>query len=238
MPFEPPLSEQTVLAVDNVPLELPIARVGSRVLAAVLDYLLLTAIGVAAGLAGVAIGIGLSLRPGWIFGLILIGWFLLEHGYFMGSEILLGGQTPGKKVFRLQVVAADGSRAAASALVVRNVLRTLDLFVGVILMALDPLARRVGDRLGGTRVVHRSRLRAPSETLAFPSDWRPEEIRLVESFFTRVDELDPAPRGRVARRLERFVESRAPGLLPATAGEPTERLRAAFRQGLLPRDRG
>src|SRR4029079_3530349 len=31
----------TILSLDNVPVELPLARVGSRVLAAVLDYLLL-----------------------------------------------------------------------------------------------------------------------------------------------------------------------------------------------------
>jgi uncharacterized RDD family membrane protein YckC len=83
------------------------------------------------------VGIALSLRGGWIVALVLIEYFLLEHGYFVLSEILMAGQTPGKRIFRLQVVAAEGSRASTSALVVRNLLRTIDLLVGVILMASD-----------------------------------------------------------------------------------------------------
>ncbi|MDX1632016.1 MAG: RDD family protein [Thermoanaerobaculia bacterium] len=226
------LSPETVLAVDNVPLELPIARVGSRVLAAVADYLVLTLVTISSGLAFLAVGVALSLKPGWIMGLMLVGYFLLEHGYFMGQEILLDGQTLGKRLFRLQVVSADGSRASPSALVVRNLLRTLDLLVGVVLMALDPLARRVGDRLAGTRVVHRARLESPAEEWSFPADWEPEEIRLVEEFFVRLGELDPDRRGRLADRLEEYVRARSPEILPPSGDwRPEERLQMAFTPG-------
>jgi uncharacterized RDD family membrane protein YckC len=225
--------EETVYAVDNVPLDLPIARVGSRVLAAVVDYLILTVAICVLWAVTLAVGLTLSLRGGWILTLVIAEYFLLEHGYFMLSEIFLAGQTPGKRVFRLQVVAAEGSRASTSALVVRNLLRSVDLLAGVILMALDPLARRVGDRLADTRVIHRTRLEASRLHLEFPADWGADEIRTVEGFFARLGELDPAARGRIARRLERYVERRSPALLAAApAGDPTARLRVAFSAGV------
>ena len=54
----------TVLALDNVPVELPLARVGSRVLAGVLDYLLLAVVATAWSVVIFFLARGLGLRPG------------------------------------------------------------------------------------------------------------------------------------------------------------------------------
>src|SRR5262245_49712160 len=91
-------SDPAVLATDNIPLELPVAGVGSRALAATLDYLL---VGVLA-MAWFALLIWLTprLRPvlgaGWTIALMFVGMFLLQYGYFAGVEIATGGRSVGK----------------------------------------------------------------------------------------------------------------------------------------------
>ena len=93
----------TVLALDNVPVELPLARVGSRVLAGVLDYLLLAVVATAWSVVIFFLARGLGLRPGWGIAAWLLGMFALDYGYFALQEILGGGRTVGKRVFGLRV---------------------------------------------------------------------------------------------------------------------------------------
>ena len=220
----------TVLSLDNVPVELPVARIGSRVLAGVVDYVLLTVLLVAWVVGVVVFGSSVSLRPGWGIAILIAGMFLLKYGYFAGQEIALGGQTIGKRLFGLRVVGRDGAAAGAGALLVRNLVRIIDMVVGVLLMAVDPLARRLGDRLAGTLVVHQ-RPGAAEEILVarLPAGWGPNEVRVVESFLRRAGELEPDARHDLGRKLERWVDQRAPGFLPGVPGaDPVARLWRGF----------
>src|SRR5262245_34225065 len=97
----------TVLALDNVPVELPLARIGSRVLAAFVDYVLLFLVLIAWSFAVFFFSRGLGLRPGWGIAAWLLGLFLLDYGYFALQELLANGRTAGKRLFRLRVVARD-----------------------------------------------------------------------------------------------------------------------------------
>jgi uncharacterized RDD family membrane protein YckC len=223
----------TVLSLDNVPVELPVARVGSRVLAALVDYLLLTVVSVAWAFACLGLAAALNMKPGWGIALLLAGMFLLDYLYFALQEILAGGRTLGKRLFHLRVVARDGAEAGTGALLLRNLVRTFDVLVGVPMMGLDPLARRLGDRLGGTLVVHDRPGGGGELVLArLPPGWGVAEARLVESFLRRAPELEPAARADLARRLERWVDDRAPGFLPApTGGDPLVRLWQGFGGG-------
>jgi uncharacterized RDD family membrane protein YckC len=232
----------TVLSLDNVPVELPVARVGSRVLAAVLDYLLLFVLLIGWTFGVVILAAALKLRPGWGIAVMLIGSFGLEYGYFALQEVFFDGRTVGKRVFGLRVVARDGAAAGNGALLVRNLVRLLDILFGVPLMALDPLSRRLGDRLAGTLVVHQ-RDEAEELVLArLPAGWGAAEARLVESYLRRAGELEPEARLQLARRFERWVDERSPGFLPGSAGvDPLGRLWRGFRgapaPGELPSER-
>ena len=221
----------TVLSLDNVPVELPLARVGSRVLAAVLDYLLLFFVLLAWSAVVIAFARGLGLRAGWGLGIWLLGGFALEYGYFAVQEIVSDGRTVGKRVFGLRVVARDGAAAGNGALLVRNLVRSVDLLVGVLLMALDPLSRRLGDRLAGTLVVHQRPVADELVVARLPAGWGAAETQLVESYLRRARELEPAARLALGRRLERWVDERAPGFLPGAPGpDPLPRLWNGFRQ--------
>jgi uncharacterized RDD family membrane protein YckC len=209
-----------------------VARLGSRVLAAVVDYLLLTLAMLAWLFGGIALAGSLGLRASWGIAVVVVGLFLLDYGYFALQEVLGHGRTLGKRLFGLRVVARDGAAASAGALLVRNLVRLLDLVFGVVLMALDPLARRLGDRLAGTLVVHQRSARGELVLGRLPSGWGAEEARLVESLLRRAPELEPGARMRLARRMESWVDERAPGFLPGPAGhDPLSRLRQGFVPG-------
>lgn len=220
----------TVLGLDNVPLDLSVAHVGTRLLAGFVDY---TVVAVAASLwiaAAIALAVWLEAGLPWIVGGAILGLFVLEYGYFAGLEILMEGRTPGKNAFRLRVVMRDGGRPGASAILVRNCVRSVDLLVGVMLMAADPLARRLGDRLADTLVVHLPRPATGLVVHRVPQRWTAEEVALVEAFFRRRPELEPARAAVMARQLLRAVERDDPALLAGAepAADPAETLRRAL----------
>jgi uncharacterized RDD family membrane protein YckC len=209
---------ETVLGLDNVSLDLPVAGVGTRVLAGFVDYTIVGVVAAGWTVAMVALGVTLGERA-WIAVVIaLFGYFLLEYGYFAGLEILLEGQTPGKRVLDLRVVDQGGGRAETRALLVRNLVRLVDLMVGVPLMAIDPLSRRVGDRLGGTLVVHETREQRGLLVRRVPRGWQARDVAVVESYFRRRHQLEPARRQEIARKLFEAVRRDDPELLAGDSG--------------------
>jgi uncharacterized RDD family membrane protein YckC len=79
------------------------------------------------------------------------------------TELLLG-RTAGKLLCGLRVVALDGERPGPGALVIRNLLRVIDvLIVPLALVLYSPLRQRAGDAAAGTLVVL-SRRGAEAET--------------------------------------------------------------------------
>ena len=113
----------------------------------------------------------------------LLGFFILRNGWFTLFEIDGRGATPGKRLLGLRVVARDGARLTGGAVIVRNAMREIEIFLPLTalavssgdafmklfmlawtgIFALFPLFNRdrlrVGDLLAGTWVVHN--VRAP-----------------------------------------------------------------------------
>lgn len=220
-----------VLGLDNILLDLPIAGLGSRVLAAALDYLIVMILMLTGALAAVALIASLDLGVAWGVALVVVVLFAVEYGYFIGFEVLTHGRTPGKRAVHLRVVGRTGGTPSAGALTVRNLVRTVDLFAGVPLIATDPLARRLGDRLATTLVVHDR----PPETEvvlgAVPEGWGAKEVAVVESFLRRSEELQVGRRRHLARRILALLERDAPELAAEVEGysDPDLALRRALR---------
>ena len=226
---------ESILALDNIRLELPVANIGSRCLAGVIDG------------CAVAVLLGLwlllcSVLAFWVSGpwglaIGVAGVFLVEWGYFAGMEIATGGRTLGKMALRLRAVTAAGAEAGAGALLVRNLVRDVDYLAGVPLMAVDPLARRIGDRLAGTLVVHEGH--PPAVLLGrVPPGWSAREVAIVESFLLRAGGLrDAAARDELAQRLLARVERDAPELLAGLGRPGIEGPVGMLRQALAAEER-
>lgn len=205
---------------EQTSLEFPLAGIGSRFLAMVVD----TAIQTAAGLLIFLVFI--TMLPGfrlfgiagaqWIIALFIIAGFLLYSAYFAFFEIVWNGQTPGKRYAQLRVMKDDGRPISAYDAVARNLLRIVDSLpgfygIGVLSVIFSKQSKRLGDFVAGTVVVHETALegvRPFAETKideslpAFDaSSITVEEMRLIETFVERRDSLDPGLRGNMALQI-------------------------------------
>ena len=146
---------------EHVTLDLEIAGVGSRALAAIIDLAVLvgSAFGVLIFLAIVG---GFGLVIGSVGGaILLLAGFAVWTGYFILFEGLRRGQTPGKRMVGIRVVSDTGNAVSLGAAAARNLLRLADFLpppylIGGLLVALHPRGKRLGDMVAGT-VVARDR---------------------------------------------------------------------------------
>ena len=223
------LERESILGLDNIRLELPIAGVGSRTLAGSIDYLVLSALLI---LWLFAWGLLMARQGMWTVAILIFGVFLLEWGYFAVFEIATGGRTLGKMAVKLRVVTAEGGSPSAGALLARNLVRSLDLLFGIPLMAIDPLSRRLGDRLAGTLVVHDRKLAAAPLIGRVPPGWGARELAAVESFLARAGELEESGRlSEMAEHILNRLRRDAPELLAGidTRRHPAEVIRRVFQ---------
>ncbi len=210
--------EQSTLAIDNIEIEQPIARLGSRALAAFFDYLFLF---LAQILAFVVARSLTTLLPGdledngWFVATMIVLVFVVEWGYFAVSEIIGHGKTLGKKIVGLRVVSDLGEAAAIKSYILRNMLRTPDILVGAFFLALDPRARRLGDRFAGTMVVYDPPPKAAKTLASVPKGWGPREIAIAEAFLDRAEEMEISQRLALAHKLVALADRHDPTFLNA-----------------------
>jgi hypothetical protein len=144
----------------------------------------------------------------------------------------MGGKTLGKRALQLRVVTAEGGTPGAGALLIRNLVRSIDLLVGVLLMAFDPLSRRLGDRLAGTLVIHDRRPEVGPLLGRVPPGWGARELAAVEALLARAGTVeDPALVRRLADRVLDRIRRDAPGLLAGvdTGADPLAAIRRALQ---------
>lgn len=205
-------SGPAILGLDNVRLELPLAGVGSRSLAALIDHVLLAVLQLVVLLGGITTVGVLEVGGAWGVAIVFLALFLLQWGYFAAFEIALDGRTPGKIAVGLRTVSSRGGRPSASALLIRNLFRPLDLLVGVPLLILDRRARRLGDLVAGTLVVYHPAPGGGERLRRHPASWGAREVAVVEGFLRRAPYLEPERARRLADRLLRWLAREEPEL--------------------------
>ena len=105
----------------------------------------------------------------WVSVLLFGGAFLGWNGYFVFFEGLRQGRTPGKSRVGIRVVRDTGHPITVADAVTRNLLRLADFLPppylgGLLLMALHPLGKRLGDLAAGTVVVRDQPMDLPRRT--------------------------------------------------------------------------
>ena len=140
-----------VRTTQNVFIQYPIASLGDRILAYLIDFLIMIAYII---LCAVMFGFAEISSPALIIGTISVP-FILYHLLF---EIFMDGQSPGKRQMDIKVVRIDGTPATIGNYVIRWLLRFIDinLFSGAIAMiviAAGGKGQRLGDLAAGTTVV-------------------------------------------------------------------------------------
>jgi uncharacterized RDD family membrane protein YckC len=94
-------------------------------------------------------------RTMWFLGgIMMLVWGFGSFVYFALCELLLRGQTIGKRAVHIRVVKVDGFQLDAVSIVVRNLFRVLDQLPPMwIVPFVSPRSQRAGDMVAGTLVV-------------------------------------------------------------------------------------
>ena len=163
------VSSARMVTPEAVALKFRTANLGSRILAYLLDMVIVV-LGILVGLLAVAL-IGQAsdvVVPDWVALTIVLvllpGWWL---GYFIAFETLWRGRTPGKAALGLRVVTKEGAPVRFRA-AIRSLLGIVDFlvmggFFAVVFILLTRDNQRLGDLVAGTLVLReRSALAAPA----------------------------------------------------------------------------
>ncbi len=118
---------------EGVDLKLELGTAGARAGAFMLDAVMIIVILVIFTIAMALMGLSGGGEP---FAIIwLIGFFLLRNFWFVLFEMGSRGATPGKRFMNLRVVARDGARLTGTAVVARNAMREIEVFLPLSFLA-------------------------------------------------------------------------------------------------------
>lgn len=172
-----------VLTPEHVPITLLPAGLGSRFVAVLIDFFIVSGLTTAVRLlAGLLVPFGLGAVASAALG------FILTWGYHVFFEVFRQGQPPGKRFLRLRVVDARGLPITPQQSFVRNIVRALDfapVFYGLggTASLFDRHNRRLGDIAAGTLVIREDRPADYAKRLArarrFNSLRTPRILRLI-----------------------------------------------------------
>lgn len=151
----------SVQTTQNVFIQHPVASVGDRILAYLLDTILLM-IYVTVVIAAF-VNLGLEVVWIWVVTIMVPIFF-----YHLAFEIFMNGQSPGKRVMNIQVVRLEGTQPSIGDYLFRWLFGFVDIqliagAVAVITIAANGKGQRLGDIVAGTCVV---KLIAPKEITA------------------------------------------------------------------------
>lgn len=192
-----------IITPEGVPLSFTLAGAAERAGAFILDIVFMMV-----GMFVLAMAFAASGAGPWQQAMLIVAAFILRQFYFVICEVRWQGVTPGKRVIGIRVMDAHGGQLDAGAILARNLVREIEvwqplsflivgnqlwpnapwwakLVAGLWLFAFTfmPLFNRdrlrIGDMLGGTRVVVQPKtLLVPDladKALNAPPPWMPQQ---------------------------------------------------------------
>jgi uncharacterized RDD family membrane protein YckC len=218
---------------EAVQLRTDVAGIGSRFIALLVDGLLQGLLLIP--IAIVFLGDGVSdTFEAVILGLVTFAVLWLYYPLF---EWLNGGQTPGKQSQKIRVVRTSGEPAGFAPVMVRNLLRIIEVyalpFIALTSMFFTARVQRLGDLAAGTMVVRDRAMPAPQVLAMRPPDpsvpaldtsrLTEREYGLMRTYLARRSGLDAKASARLAASLAAVLR-RQLGDLPAHASLSDEEL--------------
>ncbi len=133
-------SRREIITPEGVPLRLDLAQRGERAAAVIIDLLIVFGIIFVPTLLVAVASADFSLS-GWGLAFVLLISFAVRSFYFIFFELRWHGTTPGKRALGLRVIDRAGGRLRSDAVFARNLMREVELFIPLSLLA-------SGDQIG------------------------------------------------------------------------------------------
>lgn len=224
---------------EAVVLDLRLAKLPSRALAFLLDWMLQTVLLVGAVLGVAALSALAGLDQALMIALVLAVIVGIIVGYPTIFETVTGGRTLGKMAMGLRIVRADGGPIRFRHALVRGLCAVFELwmfsgFIAMITSLVNPRGQRVGDLLAGTvAVAERQPLHQAPPPIAMPpglQEWastldltalQEVDASSARSVVQRWHQLAPSAReasaAGLAQRIASQVSPTPPAGVPAVA---------------------
>ncbi len=211
----------TVKTTQNVALEYPIASIGDRILAYLIDIAVfigwMITIGMLMAFSGIEQSAG---KLGPVFFILMVVMMVPMLFYSLLCEIFLNGQTIGKRAKDIKVIKLSGAAPSIGDYLLRWLFRLIDISIcyGVIAMitiAVTGRGQRLGDLAAGTSVI---RTRAVRRNVPFAV--KPEENYMVS--FPEVSLLTDADMALIRKLLFKALNYRNYTLLAHVAQRTKE----------------
>ncbi|MGQ2933364.1 MAG: RDD family protein [Sphingopyxis sp.] len=243
---------------EGVDLELKIAGSGLRFGALLVDLILIQLALLLFWLAMLWIGVASQSDVTEV--IWMLGAFLLRTFWFIGFELGSRAATPGKRLMGIRVVARDGGRLTADAVVARNLIRELEIFLPLMMLGVgvaeDAVSgwlilagvlwsltlslfllfnrdrMRMGDLIAGTWVVMAQRVKLDAD---IATDAAGEAIAFTETELAvygifELQELERVLRGRDPRAMREVADAIRAKIGRAIAEEDDVFLLSYYRQ--------
>lgn len=138
-----------IRTAQNVEINYKLAGLGSRIIAKILDYIILI---------GYLLFVTYILTSLDILGFFAFAFYLPAMLYSLLFEIYNDGQTPGKSILKCKVISLDGSPLTVGQSLMRWLMLIVDIhiftgLVGIISIAASRAQQRLGDLAAGTIVI-------------------------------------------------------------------------------------
>jgi len=150
----------TIITPSNIEVEYRLANVGSRLGAAIIDYALQFLAVLLAALIIFNFGRQMDMwefnvNYSIVWAVVILIIFMIFMGYFIVCELLMNGQTIGKRILGLRVIRDNGQPIEFSHALIRGIIRSsLDMmYVGFFAILFSKKHKRIGDMAAGTIVI-------------------------------------------------------------------------------------
>lgn len=211
----------TIRGITGVDVNLPIAGPGSRSFAFVIDWHIRVLLALAWLAVVLLVEVGRLSWPGAlerrgtaINVFLIIVPLVIYFFYHPVLEILMRGQSPGKRMAGVRVVTVEGGTPGTGAIIIRNIFRLIDCLpsfyvVGFLTTVFSAQRVRIGDMAAGTLLVmdeglsvkHLEREIAPASGLDFAA------LDLAQQILERWPSLAVDKRDGIARSLLKKVSA-------------------------------
>jgi uncharacterized RDD family membrane protein YckC len=218
------MADSTIITGQYVQIDQTPANAGERMMARIIDYIIMIVYCYAIVLFFNLISIIVSLYDSELIFVLYIIFLFPVLFYSLIWELFNRGQSPGKKLFGIRVVMKDGTTPKLSAYLLRWLMLVVDIYllqcIGILSILLTKNSQRIGDLTAGTLVIKEKDFRKINVTLdefrhlsinyhpVFPraENLSLEQIDLINQTLSRIDQERPIRIRELGAKVRQFLK--------------------------------